>query len=74
MQIQYFLTKKIIMTKQSEFYKVKYGSSMRVKESLRLDLKAFVTINHELGYNMTNFTEEAIIEKMNREKQKLNKK
>lgn len=74
MQIQYFLTKKIIMTKQSEFYKVKYGSSMRVKESLRLDLKAFVTVNHELGFNMTNFTEEAIIEKMNKEKQKLNKK
>ena len=62
------------MTKQSEFYKVKYGSSMRVKESLRLDLKAFVTVNHELGFNMTNFTEEAIIEKMNKEKQKLNKK
>jgi hypothetical protein len=47
---------------------------MRVKENLRLDLKAFVTVNHELGFNMTNFTEEAIIEKMNKEKQKLNKK
>jgi hypothetical protein len=47
---------------------------MRVKESLRLELKAFVTVNHELGFNMTNFTEEAIIEKMNKEKQKLNKK
>ena len=73
MQIQYFLTKKIIMTKQSEFYKVKYGSSMRVKESLRLELKAFVTVNHELGFNMTNFTEEAIIEKMNKEKLKTKK-
>lgn len=62
------------MTKQSEFYKVKYGSSMRVKESLRLELKAFVTVNHELGFNMTNFTEESIIEKMNREKEKLKNK
>jgi hypothetical protein len=62
------------MTKKSEFYKVKYGSSMRVKESLRLDLKAFVNTHHELGYNMTNFTEEAIIEKMNREKEKLKTK
>lgn len=62
------------MTKKSEFYKVKYGSSMRVKENLRLELKSFVTVNHELGYNMTNFTEEAIIEKMNREKEKLKNK
>lgn len=62
------------MTKKADFYKVKYGSSMRVKESLRLELKAFVTVNHELGFNMTNFTEEAIIEKMNIEKEKLKTK